>query len=511
MSECTKCFMMRLDFIKIEECKAEFDELETYLHAYDKEWEYDQSYEKGTIFFRWISSNAEDVDFSFSDWLEKITKRYPQCGIFAVLENFMSQTGYDTELYIKYKDEQTLNFSYYDDDYEYASLYERNKRYQQDVESQYQQQLLFYYAHTYYLLTRSELQHSTFLEEGNYVCYSDEELLKKAEEDINYHYGNFNFVINKKCIINQKQAIQLRKQHICNNIHLLIERDQFKEWLQDYHYEMDEDEVLLDLIKKEMKKDKKRTLQFWTMLIKKVRGLSNLHQIFDEAVYDPFYYLMHYYMSDLVTIMNHDDMIRYFFFQCKNHAGLQNMFLCQLIKKGYEDIYHHIQEVGIQAYEENEDCDYDDRLNSYLYTCVELIHDKKIKFTKRDFMAIIKNIEYLSDKIFLNDCFKNQMFLATCKRFGCYIFELNGSGYCDYERLLHECAEAQPLQIVYEKENAYDPNAIRVETLQGLKIGYVPKEINKELQGIMNYRCTLVRMYSSKKNHFIRVMITNLD
>lgn len=510
MSECTMSFTMRMDFIKEEERQALYDELEQDLHAYDLD-EDTQQYEKGYLFFRWHHNDAMQVDYRFLDWMEKVTSNYPQCGIYAVLQTYTSQTDYTSDVFIKYQDETNLRYHYYEADFEYARLYDRNTRYQKDVEAQYQQQILFYHDHTYYLLTRSELQRATFLDEESYAAYDDEQLLHEAMEDIKRHHDYFNYGINRKCIVTQKEAIAYRKQIPTHNVHLLIERKDFQQWLQDYGFKMDDDMVLLDFIRKEVKKNKQQVFSFWTMLIKKIDDMPNKEQVFDEAIFDPFHYLTHYYMKDVVSIFNDDDMITRVFFHWKPQVDLQDHFLCQLIKKGYQTLYHHIQEVGIKAYDKDDEGGYDDRLEYYLYRCMYLIHHKRIRFTKIDFLSIIENIVYLCDKLDLNDLFKNRFFLVTCKKYDCAIFELSGTSYCDYKRILHECKEQDLLQIVYETDNVYDPKAIRVETLQGLKIGYVPKEENAQLQGIKHYQCHLVRMYTSSKNHFIRVMLTNLD
>lgn len=58
-------------------------------------------------------------------------------------------------------------------------------------------------------------------------------------------------------------------------------------------------------------------------------------------------------------------------------------------------------------------------------------------------------------------------------------FPLVGVSFCadEVSRLIPN----QPLQVIPEPHNPYDPNALRVVTLQGLPVGYVPKAIAETL------------------------------
>lgn len=54
-------------------------------------------------------------------------------------------------------------------------------------------------------------------------------------------------------------------------------------------------------------------------------------------------------------------------------------------------------------------------------------------------------------------------------------FPLVGVSFCADE--VSRLIASQPLQIIPEPHNPFDPNALRVVTLQGLAVGYVPKTL----------------------------------
>lgn len=62
---------------------------------------------------------------------------------------------------------------------------------------------------------------------------------------------------------------------------------------------------------------------------------------------------------------------------------------------------------------------------------------------------------------------------------------LAGFRYYEGKRLWSELKVGDPLQLVREPDNSYDPNAVRVEW-QGHKLGYVPRADNEALERFMD-------------------------
>jgi hypothetical protein len=55
------------------------------------------------------------------------------------------------------------------------------------------------------------------------------------------------------------------------------------------------------------------------------------------------------------------------------------------------------------------------------------------------------------------------------------IFEQRIVGVSFYQEALEGCCAGQPVRIVHEPDNPFDHMALRVETVDGLPIGYIPK------------------------------------
>ena len=62
---------------------------------------------------------------------------------------------------------------------------------------------------------------------------------------------------------------------------------------------------------------------------------------------------------------------------------------------------------------------------------------------------------------------------------------LAGFRYYEGKKLWSEMKVGDPLQLVREPDNSYDPNAVRVEW-QGHKLGYVPRADNEALARFMD-------------------------
>lgn len=56
-----------------------------------------------------------------------------------------------------------------------------------------------------------------------------------------------------------------------------------------------------------------------------------------------------------------------------------------------------------------------------------------------------------------------------------------GVTFGDRQRAIARLRVGQPLRFVPEPENAYDNTAVRIETLDGTQVGYVPKEKNSDI------------------------------
>lgn len=62
---------------------------------------------------------------------------------------------------------------------------------------------------------------------------------------------------------------------------------------------------------------------------------------------------------------------------------------------------------------------------------------------------------------------------------------LAGFRYYEGKQLWSEMKVGDPLQLIREPDNSYDPNAVRVEW-QGHKLGYVPRADNQALARFMD-------------------------
>jgi len=62
---------------------------------------------------------------------------------------------------------------------------------------------------------------------------------------------------------------------------------------------------------------------------------------------------------------------------------------------------------------------------------------------------------------------------------------LAGFRYYEGKQLWAEMSVGDPLQLIRETDNSYDPNAVRVEW-QGHKLGYVPRADNEALARFMD-------------------------
>ena len=502
MSEYSIDFQIRMDYIDADQRKALYDELRANLMLYEIGQKNNVECQQEFLFFHWLHKNAEDVDFSFQNWLYKVMDRYPTISFFAYKMTYCSSTDPSVELYVKYHDYGDMNYDYFGYDYDFDTLYKRNKRYQNDIDLQYSQPLVLCKEHKYYALTRAELHHCLSLDENTYAQYTDEEI-------IDYVMSRYMFDA-KKYEISRAEAVSLQKKRKPKTIHMLFEQPAFMDFLNTWGYKIKEEKELLDFIKREIPIDADKIMAFWLALLKQPNLFQDNVAMMDEVIFIPSTYFMREQIELFAKLFEDDEAIRFFFFDSPYMEGIQSNVLCYLVKKGYVDLYHHINQFGIQLCKQDKSYEYDERLSWYLYDCVRLLSKKEIKFTKKNFRAIKDNMEYLCDKIFLNDHFKDDLFVKTLKKYGCYLFELNGTQYCDYQRIRQECNVSDDLVMVYEKENSYDANAIRIDTTDGLKLGYVPKEINVELQGVSKYTCKLVRKFTSKKSNFIRVNITVL-
>lgn len=82
-------------------------------------------------------------------------------------------------------------------------------------------------------------------------------------------------------------------------------------------------------------------------------------------------------------------------------------------------------------------------------------------------------------------------------------FSLAGTNFCsndEIERIL-ELEYAEDLKLTAEPENPYDKNAIRVETIDGCKIGYVPKDIISELRTGSGELKSMRSIFTKRSDH----------
>ena len=64
---------------------------------------------------------------------------------------------------------------------------------------------------------------------------------------------------------------------------------------------------------------------------------------------------------------------------------------------------------------------------------------------------------------------------------------INGSRYVEnIDRLAGALRERDSVRLVLEPENPYDERAIRVDTMEGNKLGYIPRRVNEILFNLMN-------------------------
>ena len=64
---------------------------------------------------------------------------------------------------------------------------------------------------------------------------------------------------------------------------------------------------------------------------------------------------------------------------------------------------------------------------------------------------------------------------------------INGSRYVEnIEQLARALREGDSVRLVLEPENPYDERAIRVDTMDGDKLGYIPRRANEILFNLMN-------------------------
>lgn len=64
---------------------------------------------------------------------------------------------------------------------------------------------------------------------------------------------------------------------------------------------------------------------------------------------------------------------------------------------------------------------------------------------------------------------------------------INGSRYVEnIGQLAGTLQEGDPVRLVLEPENPYDGRAIRVDTMEGSKLGYIPRRANEILFHLMN-------------------------
>lgn len=71
--------------------------------------------------------------------------------------------------------------------------------------------------------------------------------------------------------------------------------------------------------------------------------------------------------------------------------------------------------------------------------------------------------------------------------------QIHGSHYYDCLTLLNQSAlrVGQPLQLRREPDNKYDIYAIEVYTKKGVKLGYVPKQLNQVIATLMDQGCQI--------------------
>lgn len=69
--------------------------------------------------------------------------------------------------------------------------------------------------------------------------------------------------------------------------------------------------------------------------------------------------------------------------------------------------------------------------------------------------------------------------------------QIHGSHYYDCLTLLNQSAlrVGKPLQLRREPNNEYDTYAIEVYTTKGVKLGYVPKQLNQVIATLMDQGC----------------------
>ncbi len=64
-----------------------------------------------------------------------------------------------------------------------------------------------------------------------------------------------------------------------------------------------------------------------------------------------------------------------------------------------------------------------------------------------------------------------------------------------------------PLTLYHEKENPYDDKAIRIDTLEGKKLGYVPREKQTDLWSYIENKKALKCRLNFLKPHYATVNI----
>ena len=85
--------------------------------------------------------------------------------------------------------------------------------------------------------------------------------------------------------------------------------------------------------------------------------------------------------------------------------------------------------------------------------------------------------------------------------------KIAGTDYSDYTQNFEQLKREMPLQLCAEPENPYDANAIRIQTQDNMKLGYLPKEHQATLQPYLAKNTSLNCRLNYLKPHYATVNI----
>lgn len=457
-----------------------------------------------------ITDDYIDLQDKIEEFLNIIKKEYLTIGFYGMVTLDDSVTGSFVDLYKKYPNSNRIihtEYEYDDADIEFFDKYEKDKKYKKSIVENinHSQKYLIFFNEVYYLL---EYRDCIEVLENEYRNLAKDLKFMNDDElcDLLSKKGCVKYL--QKYIISKDIALELVKDNYSNNqtnkdcekflstnIKDYLNNFDTKKIMSNYFENVKVEGFLSfeELLSFLMVKDCELALKFWKDILSKNKNDLSKYYVYKTLVFEPTIKLLkNSYIGTFIEALVEDEffmdlvLAKFYstgpkYYKDKEEDLIRYRVLKEIALNGYHDVFVKIMSENFLIWEDNvlikfiEEAKGNEEMDKSL--CIDLIKS-------------IKDIPLPSWKrIWLSNAD------TLYRRLGCYVFEIAGTEHRRKTTFEKHAEEGTRVKFVPEPTNEYDKNAIKVKTVSGKHLGYIPKSLAAEIHDAKNYIGNIISVY----------------